>query len=202
MRYIALDTETTGLDPSTCQLLQLAMVLADSHDSETPLSNLPTFYASLNRDVLVGELVAITMNLDLLDHMLSVRKELPATGCHMTEYRGRQMPVYAHIDNLDLDAASWLDKHAIENGMPIVLAGCNPAFDRSFLPPMLKRRFHYRMLDVASMAMGRHRFLWDGTKLPGQADLTPRPVHHDALEDARNVVAIVRSHMPHAEERV
>ena len=76
----------------------------------------------------------------------------------------------------------------------IVLAGKNVAkFDYHFLPESLKNRFHHRMIDPGS------RFIDWSKDLPPSLDnlkkdlITEGEITHDAVEDARDVVRVLRA---------
>lgn len=68
MKYIAIDLETTGLDPENCQVLSIGAVIEDTNDIK-PLDELPTFHGIIKRRNISGETYAINMNRDLIQKM-------------------------------------------------------------------------------------------------------------------------------------
>jgi oligoribonuclease len=68
MIYISVDTETTGLNPDTCQLLSVGAIVEDT-EKKLPFDEVPKFHCAIlrgERDILQGELFALNMNKDLI----------------------------------------------------------------------------------------------------------------------------------------
>jgi len=189
MPYLGLDTETTGLDPEQDQLLQLAMVL--DNDPEVAVDDLPHFNAVLWHERITGHPVALKMNADLIAFIAAN----PGDGQLLEEeYKGRYVTVFQSLKALLMGASHWLG----DDLGKITVAGKNVAgFDLRFLGAPLTDCFHYRVLDVGSMAMGgvgaANR--WNEPFLPSLSTIA-RGVTHDALDDARAVVRAVRSLRP------
>ena len=71
MIYISLDTETTGLNPETCQLLSFGAIVEDT-EKKLPFDEIPKFHCAIlrgERDILQGELFALNMNKDLIERI-------------------------------------------------------------------------------------------------------------------------------------
>ena len=69
MIYISIDTETTGLNPETCQLLSFGAIVEDT-EKKLPFEEIPKFHCAIlrgERDILQGELYALNMNKDLIE---------------------------------------------------------------------------------------------------------------------------------------
>lgn len=69
MIYISIDTETTGLNPETCQLLSFGAIVEDT-EKKLPFEEIPKFHCAIlrgQRDILQGELYALNMNRDLIE---------------------------------------------------------------------------------------------------------------------------------------
>ena len=69
MIYISIDTETTGLNPETCQLLSIGAIVEDT-EKKLPFEEIPKFHCAIlrgERDILQGELYALNMNKDLIE---------------------------------------------------------------------------------------------------------------------------------------
>jgi hypothetical protein len=69
MKFISIDTETTGLNPETCQLLSIGAIVEDT-EKKLPFDEMPKFHCAIlrgEREVLQGELYALNMNRDLIE---------------------------------------------------------------------------------------------------------------------------------------
>jgi oligoribonuclease (3'-5' exoribonuclease) len=188
MRYVAVDVETTGIGKG-CGLLELAMVEEDTESPRVPVEDLPYFRALFWPAPVEWEVPAIRMHLDsgLMDELVKKAAE----------------------ESLDafrtwVDAASWLTGNVLREktseGKPrrpsiptakIVPAGKNFAgFDRRFMHPEIANMFDYRAIYPGSLFVD-----WTRDRLPGLADLLPddrKGISHRALEDARDVVRVLR----------
>ena len=188
MRYVSIDLETTGLDTQRCQVLQVALVIEDTA-VDAPVERLPCFeclvapYAGR----VEGEPYALALNADLLRALDTAPK-----GGWVVKYRGRNVQVLAH--NLwEEDALEWLTKHF--GNQRVTVAGKNAAgFDLRFLCyPPLQAKFRHRALDPGSVFVD-----WTQDQLPSLDELkvsrgVDGPVTHDALEDARDVIRVLRT---------
>ena len=142
MKYISLDIETTGLDPDTCQVLQIGAVLEDT-ENPLPLDELPSFNVLVRPDgPITGDAYALRMNAGLIARIANGEGWTPAVACS--------------------DFKAWVWKHGRTGGRPwgrdgqrITLAGKNV---RGFDPPFPNRLagvpgdFHYHR------EMGRTHF--------------------------------------------
>ncbi len=169
MRYVSLDIETTGLDPKRCQVLQLAMVLEDTEYPDTPILDLPHWCEAIHWKGLHGEPYAFSMHSKLL--------KLCADGERSTP----PIPFYDF-------AECWLQDHDVTPDNRITVAGKNVAgFDLRFLPDQITGCFHHRCLDPGSVFVD-----WDQQHLLSLGDLIDAKVAHDALQDARDVIKVLR----------
>ena len=69
MKFISIDTETTGLNPETCQLLSFGAIIEDT-EKKLPFDQIPKFHCAIlrgERDILQGELFALNMNKNLIE---------------------------------------------------------------------------------------------------------------------------------------
>lgn len=72
MKIVSLDIETTGLDRTKCQVLQLGAIAFDSHSEEfTPIS---TWCRYIAHDEIHGEVPAIIMNAEHIKRMSEFNK--------------------------------------------------------------------------------------------------------------------------------
>jgi oligoribonuclease (3'-5' exoribonuclease) len=178
--YIAIDIETTGLDPYGCQILEIGAVY---NDPECTLMDCPTFEAivdpSKDDGTIRGSAYALAMNAELL-------KFIAECDC---------WSVYSGVDKL----MEWVDSYRVGRGIAkFHLLGKNVGgFDRLFLERIgswRERIFHYRCLEVGSMyatpegVSGQAELL---SQLERQYEIPGK--EHTALHDARVSLALARN---------
>ena len=177
--YVSIDIETTGLDPDTCQTLEIGAVF---DDWTLPIRELPVFHCYVVHEQIVGNPFALAMNADILRRLSSPQQ---GEDCLLPG---------AVADAL----AAWIGRCGWDLSKSITPAGKNFAsFDRQFLkwlPDFEKKvRLHHRTLDPAMLF-----WLPGDDKLPDsktcyeRAGMNPK-VAHTALEDALAVVRLVRT---------
>ena len=200
MKYVSLDIETTGLDAHQDQILQIAMVVEDTFKPETPVEELPSFVALLNHNYFRGNAFALAMNAWILSAIASGKSEYPIYNVHEYpqqtfepgEISGPSFNYPMWIQNI----LTFLDAHFGE-GTRVTLAGKNVAgFDLQFLPQEIKNRVRHRVLDVGPLFVD---FSKDAV-VPDLKECMKRAypdkvyeVSHDALEDARDVIRLLRT---------
>ena len=178
--YVSIDIETTGLSPVGCQILEIGMVV---EDWRTPVNDLPSlsFLVKPPADI-VGEPVAMKMNAGILreiaDPEVAKIALFSATGV-IHNFLSHYFPISE--DRLHFQAA-----------------GKNYAgFDRQFLERLPGWhgyfKVHHRALDPGSMYFDPRI----DDEVPSTAECLKRAgldpdVKHRALEDARDVVRLIR----------
>jgi oligoribonuclease (3'-5' exoribonuclease) len=176
--YVSIDIETTGLDPETCQVLEIGAVI---HDPAKPLLECTTFRACIKHDVITGTPRALEMNARLLE-------EIADGGGECEDDMGERFCdwLYAHLPVGDL-TENYI--HALGKNVG--------TFDLVFLNKISEwptHLFHYRSLDVGSMYAMPEGMQSLGTlekdtakrfKIPGQP--------HEALYDALLSLALARN---------
>lgn len=170
--YLAIDVETTGLNPNTCQVLEIGCVL---NDFSNPLMECDTFEAIIHHDNIEGEPRGLAMNQRLL--------KVIADG-----FGGRMNYVMKNL-------RQWLDARQVSK---VHLLGKNVAgFDLQFLELISEwpaHLMHYRCLEVGSLfatvegIAGQEAL---GTELAERLKIPGNP--HEALYDARVSLALVRN---------
>lgn len=202
MKYISIDIETTGLNPETCQILSIGAVIEDTLNI-LPFKDIPKFHAIIPHYQIKGEPFALNMNKGIIEnigkyHKLSLHEEKAAFS------ESINVEFYEE-DKIAYGLASFLIKNGYSGGFalgnPITLqvAGKNFAtFDKLFLEklPSWKRYFKIkqRILDPGILFVD-----WlkdDG--IPNLDECKKRAgltglVSHDALEDAMDVVEVLRT---------
>jgi hypothetical protein len=174
--YVSIDIETTGLDPSYCQVLEFGAVLENWED---PVDELPSMRVIVDPvkhyGCIIGDAGGLAMNAGLLQEI--------------DEFGG------ANPSKLHAIFNDWLQEQGVAEFCP---AGKNfDKFDRVFLDklPNWKRvRMGYRSLDPGIL------YWWPEVDVapPSLSTCCVRAgidnfVAHRAVEDARKVVELIRS---------
>jgi len=141
MKYVSIDIETTGLDPDTCQVLEIGAVI---DDMKTPLTQLPTYRYRIKRDIYTGQPYALAMH----SHLFADLAELDYG------YSNGLNDIVGSESYFARRFAAWLADHEIE--IPYTAAGKNfTNFDAHFLCRMSNvskiTPWHHRILDPGSM---------------------------------------------------
>lgn len=207
MKYLSIDIETTGLDPSTCDVLEFGALLEDT-ENPAGRENLPTFHKYLWRDVYRGEPYALAMNAHIFQKMIALKKEHGVGHFHdndklliQPEYMWEHFKwwLYSHR-KLWAGTKFDDDKNFFINEIPtLVVAGKNVAgFDIPFvklLPGMPK--FHHRVIDPGMMYFDpRNDNVPPDLKECKKRAKLPEHVSHEALDDAWDVIQLVREKYP------
>lgn len=180
--YISIDIETTGLDPSYCQILEIGAVIDDWEQS---IEYLPRFHCYVVNEHIIGEPYALGMHPVILRRIATEKKGFD----------------YLLPEDITFEFSYWLNRHDIfpdENH--ITPAGKNYAsFDKQFLDKLpgwkdnIKTR--HRTIDPGNL------FWYPETDrgLPNLKTCMQRAgiegaVAHTAVEDALIVVKLIRKH--------
>lgn len=205
MKYISLDIETTGLDPLTCDILEIGVYIEDT-DISLPRERLPCFHKYLWKDNYRGEPFALSMNSHIIQKMLELKKKegvggmydtnntLIVSDClwdHFSWWIYSHKRVWAGTPFGDSDANLF---HV--NPPKLVVAGKNVAgFDLPFLKQIKGcfPKFHHRVIDPGMMYFNPLKDdvppdLKECKKRAGLPDI----VSHEALDDAWDVIQLIR----------
>lgn len=181
MKYVSLDIETSSLIPHPENVISLAMIV---DDLVTPIDQLPKLHILFTHKLRDTDDYAMAMNSKLLYARASQK--------HVTEDM-----------RIDVSVSSWEHASALIHqflhwNFELVrpsLAGKNVmGFDYQFLPQEVKSRFAHRSLDPGSMYTRP-----EDTRPPDTAECCRRAgiddmVTHNALDDALQVIALIRKH--------
>jgi len=194
--YVSIDLETTGLNPDTCQVLEIGAVI---DDLTTDPDKLPKFRAILKHNLIEGEPYALQMHPKLLFAIA----QIPAVDGDIADPELDPMdPVNCMFKPHKVVPRfkGWLKAHGIPVDKGFQPAGKNFAnFDKPFLEagvPNWKRdvKIKYRTIDPGNL------FWWPGeeyipdTKTCYERAGLPPEVAHTAVEDALGVVKLVRAY--------
>lgn len=189
MIIASIDIETTGLDPSYCQILEVGVVLWRTTDVTTPVKDLPAFHCYVVHERIVGEAYALQMNQLILER---IAKGISGYRYILPAFVGEAVFSWVRLVAPDL-----VNEQDIAEITP---TGFNfDSFDRQFLT---------RLPSFPDWVKLSHRSLAPATlffdprtddKLPGsdevfrRADVTVAPEdRHTALGDARAVIEVLR----------
>ncbi len=182
MPYVSIDIETTGLDPESCQTLEVGAVI---DDWKTPIHQLPTFQRILLHERIIGAPFALALNADLLRRIANPVPPEP----------GIDAP-FCQPKELGYHLADWVKCHGLDP-LHVQAAGKNFAsFDLQFLKRLPNFttyvNFRHRVLDPAILYYRpEDDRLPDSKTCYERAGLDPK-VAHTAVEDAVAVVWLVR----------
>ena len=220
MKYISIDIETTGLDPSTCQILSVGAIIEDTNNIQS-YDDLPKFHVAIKHEQITGSPFAINMNRDLIESIVY----------YQTAQDQDEKNDLVHMTGMQFvnkeDVSELFFQFLYENGMVelpidpgrsvkivngksypvltsnikathITVAGKNfGTFDKLFLEqlPRWKQvvKFRSRIIDPSILFVD-----WKNDEsLPSLNDCKIRAnikgeVTHNALEDAWDVIQIMR----------
>lgn len=189
MIYVAIDLETTGVDPEKNDILEFGAVI---EDMQTPIENLPRFRKYILKKEYVGQPVALSMNKNIIDILAQYDPKLP-----MDQQK------YEYCNDYDLIATfiKWLIQYEIitNEDWPeyFTVAGKNFAtFDWRFIKKLSygnKLHISPRVIDPAILYFNPFTDL----KLPDTATCLERagfPVvlEHTTIEDSLDIIKLVR----------
>jgi oligoribonuclease len=179
--YIAIDIETTGLDPATCQVIEFAAVAET--DWRTPVADLPHFHRLVEHPVYTGSAFALALNARILADLAKRPERRAVAGVDPNE--------------LTLLFRQWVNR-LFPGEKHVTVAGKNVAtFDLRFLerlPGWPKDRVRHRVIDpgVLWWRPGDDAAVPDTAACMARAGVTnDRP--HEALADCHAVIEMVRA---------
>jgi DNA polymerase III alpha subunit (gram-positive type) len=197
MIYVSIDIETTGLDPETCQILQIGAVIEDTVKLKST-EELPKFQCLVENSHVSGSTFALNMNREILAKLGELER---ADRDDRSEIRKKYNIIPTNL--VAKSFAMWLAANGVQapeksDMVSITVAGKNfGVFDKLFLEKLpgwtSLIRFKQRMIDPAILCM-------DWTTDSGPPNLqtcmhraqVEGSVTHDALQDAIDVVKVVR----------
>lgn len=188
--YVSIDIETTGLDPDYCQVIEFGAVF---DDWVTPIGQLPRFQTYVFHNRITGQPGALQMNAAILKKLADVERDMHGRDYLNCQDRGS----YVRPKALCAEFAGWLRKQLVDPRKAIVVAGKNfSGFDRQFLERLhgWNIPFCHRVIDPAMLYWVPGK---DATPPSTQECLVrasiPGNVKHTALEDALDVVRLIRA---------
>lgn len=177
MLYASIDIETSGLDHTFCQILEIGVVLDDLDKPQDP--NPPTFHAYVRHNRIQGEVFALAMNKDILQTL--------ADNKHPDIYTP---------ENAKEAFRKFLTQHF--KGDKITPAGKNfHGFDKHFFDKEGyfddEVALHHRCFDpVTSFYRKGDKKLPDLKQCLARANTGQELALHTAVDDCKAVIALLR----------
>jgi oligoribonuclease (3'-5' exoribonuclease) len=194
VRYVAIDTETTGLDFETCHVIEIGAIVEDTEHPELTFKQVPKFSYILEWPIYTGQAYAINMNARIFEQLAK---------CDRGKMTGEEkiaagvIPMYKAGDFF----YQFLKDNNVfqEKSKSITIAGKNViGFDKRMLEKVPhffdKVQFRHKAIDPGIL-------YWNpliDNQLPSLEDCKKRAglekieVSHNALEDAWDVIQVLR----------
>lgn len=194
MIYVSIDIETTGLDPETCQILQIGAAI---ENTKSVKAELPTFQCIVEHDHVSGSPFALNMNADLLEKLGELER---ADRNDRSDIRKKYNIIPANL--VGQSFRMWLEANGfVQNKagqVSITVAGKNFAsFDKPFLQKLpgwnSQIGIKSRVIDPAVLCTD-----WENDEALPNLDLCMQrsqvegKVTHDALQDAVDTIKVMR----------
>jgi hypothetical protein len=208
MKYVSIDIETTGINREKCQVLSIGAVIEDTNNP-LPIEELPRFHAAIiGREGLYGEPFALNMNKDLIETIVQYQTAsdqdekndlVNMTGMQFLKEEEVAIQFYNWLAQNDMTEGFTFRQGSPVKKVYLNVAGKNFAtFDKVFLEQLPRWKqlidIRNRILDPAILFVD-----WiNDESLPGLGKCKERAnikgiVTHNALEDAMDVVEILRT---------
>jgi len=187
MRYISIDVETTGLDPTLHSVIEVGAVVENT-EFFNPVEALPTFRALIWRDSCVWSLVPIQMHTGIIEVLAKVDPQIIHDGDIQLEC-GAVITTPERFAKL-FDC--FIMEHFSQERATVAGKNFN-AFDRPFLEQLYPDLpFRHRVLDPAMMFVD-----WSKDRAPSLPECMERAGldmdgYHTSLGDARMVIKLLR----------
>lgn len=192
--FVSVDIETTGLNPETCQVIEIGAIIDDWRQ---PMELPPQFHCYIKQHEYRGEPYALSMHAEIFRR---IANETPGFNYWYPSEAVKQCGKW-----LQDNSAYHVDPENPEREPRAVFAGKNFAmFDDRFLRKLPHFdehvKYHHRILDPGML-------FWDprvDTKPPGTALCMSRAslcgdITHTALDDAIVVAKLIQAHVKRLE---
>ena len=194
MKYISIDLETTGLDPINNDIIEFGAVLDDLNNM-LPLEQLPKFHAYICKEEYKGQPYALSMHPTIFRRIA-------------TKEEGYN---YLYPNTLGKSFLNFLIQNGYEldekNGKQIKRTVINVAGKNfgSFDLPFLNNKTNFsssvkirhRIIDPGILCLEKGDKAVPGTKLCLERIGITKEVAHTTIEDALDVIQIVRAKLSH-----
>lgn len=187
MKYISIDIETCGLDPLNSSILEAAFVIEDTQ-KYIPLESLPcfhTYFLPENGKLYKGEPYALSMHSHIFKRIAKLE---PEYSYHKPSQIGEILSNFLIKNGFKYDEFGKI---------PINVAGKNFAsFDLQFFNNQTDInkyiKIRHRSIDPSILFTKLEDEVLPGLDLCKQRAGLDSQVSHNALDDARDVIALIR----------
>lgn len=174
MRLVALDLETTGLNPQEDQILEVGMVCFESDTGDI----VGEFERIVRHDRYTGSAYALAMNSDILKRLADFSTDNP-NSCWVADLRSRML--------------KQLTEWGFEKERPHAVGFNVAPFDIAFLKQAFdyRKMFHHRAIELGTLLMApSHTLAPVSSKAVAQAieGSTLEDMPHTALADCKVAV--------------
>ena len=189
MIYASCDLETTGLDRVNHDIVEFGCVLDDLSKPEVPINELPVFHRYNILETYTGSPYALSMHPTIFRRIAT--KEEGYQYC----YNGKLGKEF--YDFLKKNKAGSVDEHG---KVHMTFAGKNFAsFDLPFIQNHTdienhKIKIKHRCIDPGSLFLTSEDDECPGTEECLRRAALPTEVDHTAVEDAKDVIRLIRYH--------
>lgn len=190
MRYVSIDIETSGLDPTKNSILSFAAIIEDTSKCLSA-QNIPIFnVAIIHENPVLFDLKAAVMNQKLLSAIVTFVDTKKSN------------PLFSFITEKEVSASfqKFLLINGFSAGESITVAGKNfGSFDRLFLERLPNWtsliKIHHRYLDPVTLFID-----WKNDTIPPslkeckeRSIVANKDVEHNALDDAWDIILLLRT---------
>lgn len=196
MKYLAIDIETTSINPENGCILSFAAVLENT-SFLGPVEDLPSFYCVFKLDKMKGEPYALNMNRELIKEISEVKSE---NLIKLEDFNLKFNNFLLENELSHLNKDSFSSALSPYKKVSLAAAGKNIAsFDIPWIEKHIPNfnsyfQFKHRTLDVGSVMVDFKNDEW----IPNLLECKKRAgiegeVTHNALEDCYDVIQVLRS---------
>lgn len=188
MHYVSIDLETTGTKPARHQIIEFGAVIENTAKN-TELENLPRFKRIIKHPEYIGQAFALDMNARIFKELVQPSGKTPI--CEAPEL-APEFKNFLLNNGFDSDEKGYVR---------IIAAGKNFSnFDLPFLNQLPNWREHIRISHQVLDPVMYYINYTEDQRLPSleeckkRAGFTDTTVTHNALDDALDVIKLLRQH--------
>lgn len=183
MKYCSIDIETTGISVDNCDIIEFGAILDDLTDI-VPIETLPQWHCYFIQDTYRGEPYALSMHPHIFKRI--AKREEGYNYCTATSF-GYEFKTFLLDNGYD----------AVHDKVTINAAGKNfGAFDLQFLKRKTNIEKHvkisHKILDPAMLYIQKGDMSLPSTMQCKMRAGLGSHVSHNALDDARDVIRLIR----------
>lgn len=200
VKYFSIDTETTGLDFENNQIIEFGVIFEDP-DRQLSFEEIPKFKRIIRHDSYVGQAIAIHMNARIFKILAEYDMKKPADKIEFAKLHNIVRPSALMDEFLQFVIDCYKHYGLPIPGYGINIAGKNfPGFDGKFIEKLKtdygmqgSLKFKHVVGDPATLYTDFYKDeMFAGLQTCKDVAGIAGTVSHDALEDAWDVVQVLR----------